>query len=503
MTTRGRLTTGLSSSYEFWWVIAFCLLAGVRVLVFSAAFPFFNNVDERRHFDLMMKYASARVPRGVELISPATLPFLSHYASPEFLSTPEDFEGGYYGPMWKHQPEEVAPTIAKIEEIWSRTPNQESSQPPLYYALAATWFRLGESIGLKDGTALYWVRFLNVGFVAVLVWLAYIAARMIFPDQTALRLGVPVLIAVIPQNAFYGITNDVLSPVCAGLAFTCLIQWFSRGHPSISLGVATGLSIAVAYLTKLSNLPVIFVAIVALLCWCVEQARLQKLRRAVPALGALALCAGIPILAWLLWVKTYFGDFTGAASKAQLLGWTAKPFRDWWSHPIFTLAGIWTFLSELIASFWRGEFMWHGRTIAFKGMDLFYVFSSLGLILVAVVSLLYPQDKNTRREQRAALWIAAACVVATILFLALLSLQFDFGQCINPSRERPYFFQGRLMLGALIPFAALYVYGLNRLLDGVPARVIVAVGAIAIIITISSVLANRVAFTSGYNWFHM
>jgi hypothetical protein len=100
-------------------VIGFCLFAAVRVLVFSAAFPFFSNVDERRHFDLVIKYGEGRMPNGLELIWPATLPYLSYYASPEFLSAPEDFPGGYFGPMWKHPREEVAPTIAKIEEIWT------------------------------------------------------------------------------------------------------------------------------------------------------------------------------------------------------------------------------------------------------------------------------------------------------------------------------------------------------------------------------------------------
>jgi hypothetical protein len=488
---------------DFWWITAFSLFAAIRVLVFSAAFPFFNNVDERRHFDLVVKYAEGHVPRSAELISPTTLPYLSRYASPEFLSAPEDLEGGYYGPMWKHPAEEVAPTIAKIEEIWGRTPNQESSQPPLYYAVAAVWFHLGEWIGLKDGSALYWVRFLNFIFMAAMIWLAYVAARMVFPDQVALRLGVPLLIAAVPQDAFYGINNDVLSPICFGLAFICLVRWFSRDHPSISLGIATGLSIAAAYLTKLSNLPLICVAVGAVLWWSIAQARSGKLRAAMPAIGALAFCAAIPVLGWLLWMKTNFGDFTGATSKAQLLGWTTKPFSDWWSHPIFTAAGMWTFISELIASFWRGEFMWHAQTIGFKGIDLFYVWSSFGLILVSLISLLRQEEKNSSKAKRRVLWMAAAGVIATIVFLGFLSLQFDFGACINPSRERPYFFQGRLMLGALIPFALLYVYGLNRLLRGLPGLVLGALAAIAITITISEILANSVAFTSAYNWFHL
>jgi len=500
---RSRPSTGLSSSYEFWWVIGFCLFAAVRVLFFSAAFPFFNNVDERRHFDLVIKYAEGHVPRSAELISPATLPYLSHYASPEFLSAPEDFEGGYFGPMWKHSAEEVAPTIAKIEEIWGRTPNQESSQPPLYYVVAAAWFHVGQWIGVKGGSALYWVRSLNIVFMAALVWLAHLAARMMFPDQVALRLGVPLLIAAVPQDAFYGIDNDVLSPISFGLVFICLIKWFSQDKPSISLGVVTGLSIAAAYLTKLSNLPLIFVAVGAILWWCITEARAGKLRGAMPALGALAFCAATPIAAWMLWMKFHFGDFTGATSKAQLLGWTAKSISEWWSHPIFAAPGMWTFLSELIASFWRGEFMWHARTIGFAGMDLFYVLSSVGFVLVAIASLLRKGAKNLSETQRRALWIAAACFVTTALFLAFLSLQFDFGACINPSRERPYFFQGRLMAGAMIPFATLYVYGLNRLLRATPALVLATIVAVTVAITTSEFLANRVAFSSAYNWFHM
>ena len=500
---KNRPSAGSISAYEFWWVIGFGVFAAVRVLLFSAAFPFFNNVDERRHFDVVIKYAEGNVPRGVELISPATLPYLSRYASPEFLSAPEDFEGGYFGPMWKHPPEEVAPTIARIEQIWSRTPNQESSQAPLYYVLAGSWFHIGQWIGIKDGSALYWVRFLNIGLMAALIWLAYVAARLMFPKEVGLRVGVPLLIAAVPQDAFYGINNDVLSPICFGLAFICLIKWFSGNVPRVSLGIGTGLSVAAAYLTKLSNVPLIFVAVGAILCWCIAEARAGKLRTAMPALGAVAVCAATPIAAWLVWMKAHFGDFTGAASKAQLLGWTTKPFSEWWSHPIFTVSGVWTFLSELIASFWRGEFMWHARLIGFQGLDLFYAISSLSLLLIAVTSLARPGAKDISTAQRHLLWIAAMCVVLTFVFLAFLSLQFDFGACINPSRERPYFFQGRLMLGALIPFAMVYVYGLSRLLRSKPNLVLGALGAIAIAITFSDLLANRVAFTSAYNWFHM
>jgi hypothetical protein len=483
-------------------ILFLCALAGLRVLIFSAAFPFFNNVDERRHFDLVIKYASGHFPRGPELISPGTLPYLSHYASPEFLAAPESFAGGYYGPLWTHPAEEVGPTIAAIEEIWGRTPNQECSQPPLYYLAAGLWFNLGQWIGLKGGTLLYWTRFLNVALIAGLVWLAYVAARNVFREQIGMRLGVPLLVASVPQDAFYGIDNDVLSPICCGVVLICLIHWL-RQDRHVGLGIVTGLSIAAAYLTKLSNLPVIFVAIGAIAYCCYFDLHSGKLRDTIPALIGLGCSAGIPIAAWTVWTKINFGDFTGAASKAQLLGWTAKPFSQWWPHPIFTAAGSWTFLSELIASFWRGEFMWHAQTIGSKTLDLFYVFSSAILVGVAVVALLRSRSDRPDAVQLGALWICVLSVLVAIAFLGFLSLQFDFGNCINPSRARPYFLQGRLMAGTMIPFGLLYVYGLGRLLHRSSVLVLPTLTLILVVVTTSDAFANRVAFSSAYNWFHM
>ena len=482
-------------------VLLLCALAALRVFIFAAAFPFFNNVDERRHLDLVIKYGSGHFPRGPELISPATLPYLSHYASPEFLAAPESFEGGYYGPMWTHPAEEIAPTVAAIEEIWGRTPNQECSQPPLYYLAAGLWFDLGQLLGLNNGALLYWIRFLNVALILALVWLAYFTARKIFPEEMRMHLADPLLVAFLPHDTFYGINNDVLSPICAGVMLLCVLDWFGQDRHRLGLGIATGSSIAAAYLTKLSNLPLIFVAAAAIAYWCYQARRSGKLGQSIPALVALFICAVVPIAAWITWTKINFGDFTGSASKAQLLGWTAKSFSQWWPHPIFTAAGLSTFLSELIASFWRGEFMWHAHMIGSKTMDLFYVFSSIALFAVAVIALWRTQNHDL--AQRRALRIALASFIAAVAFLAFLSLQFDFGNCINPSRARPYFFQGRLMLGALIPFALVYVYGLDRLLRRWPGLLLPATSVIMIVIAVSDAFANRVAFFSAYNWFHM
>ena len=93
--------------------------------------------------------------------------------------------------------------------------------------------------------------------------------------------------------------------------------------------------------------------------------------------------------------------------------------------------------------------------------------------------------------------------LAGVAFLALLSIQFDFGNCINPSREHPYFTSGRLLSGALIPFAVVYVSGVSWVFRRInAASVLIALGLIVVLVTTSEVLVNRVVFVSEHNWFH-
>ena len=41
-------------------ILLLCVAAAVRVLIFSAAFPFFSNIDEDLHFDLITQYSHAQ-----------------------------------------------------------------------------------------------------------------------------------------------------------------------------------------------------------------------------------------------------------------------------------------------------------------------------------------------------------------------------------------------------------------------------------------------------------
>jgi len=498
------LFTGLSRARERTIVCLLCLLAAVHVFVFSAVFPFFNNVDEQIHFDLAVKCSHGRVLRPLEPVSNEAVNYIVLYGSPEYLGVPNNSTNVQFPPPpWKQPLEKVRQTLVAKTATWQAVTNYEAAQPPLYYTLAGSWWRLGKVCGFHDGFLLYWVRFLNVLFVVALVWLGFAAARMVFPENLFLRLGVPALLAFVPQTVFYSIQNDALSPLCFGAAFILLVRWLQSELPDARLGIFAGLALAATFLTKISNLPLLAVSTLAVLLKIWRLSRAGQLRAAAPAVWSLAVCAGLPVVFWLVWCKITFGDFTGAEAKIRFLGWTHKSFVEWWHHPIFTLHGFWIFLSGNLATLWQGEFLWHRQPLAIHGVDSVYAVLSVGLVALTLVAL-FQRPAVTTTSQSQVLWFALGCLAATLAFFGWLSIIYDFQNCFYPSRAHPYFTSGRLLLGTLIPFLLLFVFGFDRALARFSnqAKFIMLTGMILFML-ISEITIDWPVFTNPYNWFHL
>ncbi len=230
---------------------------------------------------------------------------------------------------------------------------------------------------------------------------------------------------------------------------------------------------------------------------------MKNLQRARPALGALAICAGLPMAAWMTWCKKNFGDFTGSILKIQVLGWTNKPFAQWFYHPIFTPKGFWFFVSGNFSTFWQGELLWQRKPLAIPEVDRFYACLTLGLCFIALIALLNRRS-TLSSQQRVAMVFGFACVLAMFAFFALLSVKYDFQDCFYPSREHPFFTSGRLMLGMLIPFLLLFALGLDRLLgktgESIKYTVLVA---LLLFMLGSEITVDWRIFPNVYNWYHM
>lgn len=226
-----RGVVSLSKRTVCWIVAGLCGLAAIRILLFAAAFPFFNNVDEQAHVDLVFKYAHGKPPRGIERFSSEATRYLVIYRTPEYFNKPEQFDGGYPAPNWLLPKDELQKVLDEETRFWNLRLNHESGEPPVYYAIAATWTNLGRLLGLRGLPLLYWVRFLNAGFGALLVWIGFLAAKSTFSENQFVQIGVATLLAVWPQSALYSIQPDALSPLCFGIAFLGLTTLLQSEHP--------------------------------------------------------------------------------------------------------------------------------------------------------------------------------------------------------------------------------------------------------------------------------
>ena len=222
-------------------VALFCLLAAVRVFLFTAAFPFFSCVDEQHHFDLICRYTHGDFPGGPQPFSPEAAHWIALYGSPEYLQDLGDLPAEKVAPpVWASAPEVRARLLQRRTNIWKKTENHETVQPPLYYPLVAGWGYLGKCLALDDGNLLYWLRFFNVPVYAVLVWLSYLLAKELCPASKFVYLGVPCMLVAFPQDIYYNLNNDILSAPLVTLSLYLLFRLYQTDDPRPGLASGRG-----------------------------------------------------------------------------------------------------------------------------------------------------------------------------------------------------------------------------------------------------------------------
>ena len=416
--------------------------AMLRTLFFLGAFPLFNNVDEAFHIDLVIKRTMGLPIRPHEPIGEATRDLELRYAtglgvegreirfywSPEYVD-PRLPPGVATLPFWKASETVQSAFEARAKAMWPTGPNTQAFEPPLYYAIAACWARLGRALGFGEAGLLYWIRAMDAVIVGGLVLLAAAFGRLCDPASRAFRLGMPLLVAAIPQKALYSITNDALSPLVGGLAacagLRLLVSERARARDALAGGVAIGLGI----LTKLTN--VLLIAMLPLIV--AFRFRRDGLAGAGRAAGFLVGAIALPVV---------LGE-SSRDHRRFSRGPRPRPSVDVSSagvarrYPILTAGGAWFFVSQLLTTFWRGELIWHGVPLALPVMDWVYVILSLALLGAAGLRLLRePRPPVRGASLTASRSPARSCSVGF--------RELEFGNSYYPSRATPFFVSGRL-----------------------------------------------------------
>jgi hypothetical protein len=212
----------------------------------------------------------------------------------------------------------------------------------------------------------------------------------------------------------------------------------------------------------------------------------------------------LPMAVWLARNFVLLGDPTGDARKIEILGWGRRPLAEWLAHPLLRPEGLGSFLAGLTTSFFRGELAWKQTVLARPAADWIYVAASAVCLTLAAAGLRAERPRAERVADGAA-WVA---LLSALAILGWLSLRFSYGAATNPSLARPWFANGRLVSGTLVPFAWLFVRGIERGAGALPERAReagawAALAALLTVIVVSEALVSAPVFASPYNWFHL
>jgi hypothetical protein len=486
--------------------IALSIYAAIRILTFVLAFPLFNNVDEKWHFLTIQMYAQGHLP-GSELphIDQEFVRTFLPYWSPEYWGNTDFINQTAKVPLYQLSPQARDAALAQGRFAWQledlpRRLNFEAQAAPLYYVIAAGWYNVGAALGLQDWRLAYWVRLLNPIAYGLLVWLSYKFMRRVYPERPFLYLAVPALIAVFPQDVFFGMNRDVLSPTMWAAVLLLMVDAVGVDKARYKPLLLASLLVGLTFLVEVSNC-VLYPALAATI-WIWLHRSQGTLRHKVGVMSACVAAACLPPLLWMGRNYLVMGDLTGGRAKAHSFLWTVKPLGEMFHHPLFSLRGSREFLLELTRRFWHGEYAWHEVPMRSAVADRFYVFSSALFVLLFAIDFVF-RRREIQPLQRLAAFQALFLVASSVLFLAAISLPFDFHDWPYPSRLYPYFVSGRIISGILLPFALMYASGLELVTKlfrkWVPPAAVLA--CLMLFITASEIRVRSVVFSSSYNYF--
>jgi len=250
-------------------------------------------------------------------------------------------------------PEAAAPYARYVADYPN---NAEVIQPPLYHGLLALLH-----LALPGDTLakLYALRLVSVLIGVAVVWIAYLTARLLFPRDPLVRVGVPIFVALQPQVSFEAaiVNHDILLILLFSLVMYVLLRGLRDGL-SRRGKVAVGLLAGAGLWTKASfglALPVIAVGV--FLAW-------RNSRRTVrDLLGDWLLTCGLPVLLAAPWfVRSFllYGDPTGAQRLREIPEYGDQA-QGWWE--MLSAAAFWR---DRLHDFW-GNYGW--RLIPFDLFD--------------------------------------------------------------------------------------------------------------------------------------
>jgi len=262
------------------------LLALLNGLLWAAVVPPWQAPDEPKHMEFV------RLMRSGEWIAftneeRAADPDLQH----AIVASMDAHRFWWYGHAPGYDPEGGERSLGRLWFMGAGSALARTS--PVYHWLLARF----QPPDLLAG--LYVARLTSVLLGALVVLLAGLTARELFPSDPLVRYGAPLFLALHPMFAFAhaGVNNDALLNALGALAFLLMARLLVRGGSAARL-LLLALVLAAAVAVKRVALALLPVGLLALVLWRATRAARPVLAAGVWA-AVLAVAAGTGAWWWL------------------------------------------------------------------------------------------------------------------------------------------------------------------------------------------------------------
>ncbi|MFQ6015888.1 MAG: hypothetical protein ACE5NP_10660 [Anaerolineae bacterium] len=421
-------------------VVLLLLLNVIRGLIYTTIIPPWQGPDEIAHFEhTRLLYEKGRVltpEESARFIRTESIPLHE-----EVFTSMFQFEFWRYA---HHQP--------ALEAVPQYIPVNTFDRPSLSYVLGALFFAPLHGQDLL--TQLYGMRLLQVGLGTLVVWIAFLTARELFPENAFLILGVPAFIVFLPMHSHInGLVSDGnLAEVEVSLLIYYLVKVLKDGLSLVRTGILCSLVI-LGLLTKVTAFLVVPLMLTGLLIYAwpgVKGGHHWPL-----LLGSVACVLAIGLGAWLLNFPALAlaGTFEPAMISNVWLDsqrYSAEAIRQYVLLGALTFASFWGLFGAMNV---RLAYLWY------KVLGGISLASIVGLLIWLMQ--LFKHRQQPPSWQRKSMALLLACVVFAVVPLFLLFvLYFDR---VGPYAQGVYA-QGRYVFPAIVPIAVLFLLGVQQLI---------------------------------------
>jgi hypothetical protein len=414
-------------------------------------------------YSLLVVLYAVNVPRWNAPDEPAHFNYVRHLA--ERVELPVLLPGDYDFAYLERLKAERFPPALSIDGV-----RYEAHQPPLYYLVAAVFYRLASPLGF-DGQFLV-LRLFSGLLGLLLLFVAHATVRRIFPEDLTLSLAVPAFIAFTPMHLA---VNAAIGNDPAANLILAVVLWEALGLLRMSAPVPgplspigprsrfhlvgpywrLGLWLGLALLVKTTAYVGLLVAAAAVLVFARRHYPLSQRLLRLTAVYAIAICLSGW---WFLRNALVYGIGDPFGLQRHALVVAGQPLTG-----AVDLATLQRFAATTFQSFW-GQFGWMG---VLMDQRVYTVLASLSLAAALGLGMYLLALARAHHPITPAQGAALQLLLLTFLLVAAAMAHYSFTSFFQP--------QARYLFPALVPIATGFLLGLQTLAR--PSRAPLLLGA--------------------------